>query len=123
MRRSAASAFPSRIRAGTPSPFRPPEEAYPLESVRREVRLEAGFAADDFERAFDRFVQTYNVAPSVARCSPEVLDRYCRLFERLDDAARRREVRFRGIPLYAAVLPNGIIVLEGEVDETRMGDW
>jgi len=68
-------------------------------------------------------VQTYNVAPSVARCSPEVLDRYCRLFERADDAARRREVRFRGIPLYAAVLPCGTVVLEGEVDEGRMGDW
>jgi len=91
--------------------------------VQREIRLDIPFAADEFERAFDRFVQTYNVAPSVARCSPEVLDRYCRLFERFDDAARRREIRFRGVPLYAAVLPNGTIVLEGEVDETRMGDW
>jgi hypothetical protein len=52
-----------------------------------------------------------------------VLDRYCRLFERADDAARLREVRFRGIPLYAAVLPDGTIVFEGEVDEGRMGDW
>lgn len=87
------------------------------------MRLDAGFSADDFERAFDSFVQTYNVAPCVARCSPDVLDRYCRLFERADDAARRREVRFRGIPMYAAVLRCGTIVLEGEVDETRMGDW
>ncbi len=102
---------------------RPPEEAYPLERVRREVRLDTRFAADEFERAFDRFVQTYNVAPSVARCSPQVLDRYCTLFERFDDAARRGEVRFRGTPIYAAVVPNGTIVLEGEVDETRMGDW
>jgi hypothetical protein len=52
-----------------------------------------------------------------------VLDRYCRLFERGDDAARVREVRFRGIPLYAAVLASGTIVFEGEVDEARMGDW
>jgi hypothetical protein len=68
-------------------------------------------------------VQTYNVQPNVARCTPEVLDRYCRLFEGLDDAARRREVRYRGIPIYAAVLAAGTIVLEGEVDEDRMGDW
>ncbi|HKU81507.1 MAG TPA: hypothetical protein VJP76_04980 [Candidatus Tumulicola sp.] len=87
------------------------------------MQLDPRFAPDDFERAFDRFVQTYNVAPTVARCSPDVLDRYCRLFERIDDAARRREVRFRGIPLYAAVLRAGTIVFEGEVDEGRMGDW
>lgn len=91
--------------------------------MRREVQLDIRFAPDEFERAFDAFVQTYNVAPNVARCSPDVLDRYCRLFEQLDDAARRREVHFRGIPIYAAVLPSGTIVLEGEVDEDRMGDW
>ena len=68
-------------------------------------------------------MRTYNVAPHVARCSPEVLDRYCRLFESADDAARQRRIRFRGIPIYAAVLPSGTIVLEGEVDEDRMGDW
>jgi hypothetical protein len=45
------------------------------------------------------------------------------LFERTEDAGRTREVRFRGIPLYAAVLPTGTIVFEGEVDEVRMGDW
>jgi len=124
VRRSAASAFPSRIcAAGTPSRFRPPKEAYPLERVRREIQLDPRFGADEFERAFDTFVQTYNVAPNVARCTPEVLDRYCRLFERLDDAARNREVRFRGVPIYAAVLASGTIVLEGEVDEDRMGDW
>ena len=85
--------------------------------------LEGRFAAEEFERAFDSFLQTYNVAPHVARCSPDVLDRYCRLFERGADAARHREVRFRGVPLYAAVLPAGTIVFEGEVDEDRMGDW
>jgi hypothetical protein len=68
-------------------------------------------------------VQTYNVAPSIARCSPDVLERYCRLFERGDDVPRRREVHFRGVPLHAAVLPAGTIVFEGEVDEDRMGDW
>ena len=91
--------------------------------MRREVRLGSKFAAEAFERAFERFVQTYNVAPKVARCSPDVLDRYCRLFELADDAARREELRFRGIPLYAAVLPAGVIAFEGEVDEDRMGDW
>lgn len=91
--------------------------------MRREIQLDIRFAPDEFERAFDSFVQTYNVAPHVARCSPDVLDRYCRLFERADDAARRGEVQFRGIPVYAAVLPSGTIVLEGVVDEDRMGDW
>ena len=91
--------------------------------MQREIQLDVRFAPDEFERAFDAFVQTYNVAPNVARCSPDVLDRYCRLFERIDDAARRREVHFRGIPLHAAVLPSGTIGLEGEVDEDRMGDW
>jgi hypothetical protein len=123
VRRSAASAFPSRIWAATPSRFRLSKEAYPLERVQREIQLDPGFAPDEFERAFDSFVQTYNVAPHVARCSPEVLDRYCRLFERADDAARQRRICFRGIPVYAAVLPSGTIVLEGEVDEDRMGDW
>ena len=122
MRSSAASAFPSRIWAGTPTPIRLPKEAYPLERVAREIRLQPGFATGDFERAFDSFVQTYNVAPEAGRCSPDVLDRYSRLFES-DDAARRRQVRFRGVPLYAAVLPAGTIVFEGEVDEDRMGDW
>lgn len=94
-----------------------------LEHVRREVRLGSTFAAEAFEHAFDRFAQTYNVAPKVARCSPDVLDRFCALFERSIEAGRTHEVRFRGIPIYAAVLPPGIIAFEGEVDEDRMGDW
>ena len=87
------------------------------------MRLENNFSPEAFERAFDRFAQIYNVPPALARCSPDVLARYCRLFEAGDDAARRREVRFRGVPLYAAVLPEGTIAFEGEVDEDRMGDW
>ncbi|HEY5340715.1 MAG TPA: hypothetical protein VIK27_06790, partial [Candidatus Aquilonibacter sp.] len=75
--------------------------------MRREVRLGSNFAAEAFERAFDRFVQIYNVAPEIARCSPDVLERYCRLFESGAEAAREREVRFRSIPLFAAVLPAG----------------
>ena len=120
--RSAASALPSRILAGTPSPIRLQKEATSLERVSRHASLPVHFAPDEFERAFDRFVQTYNVEPHVGRCSPEVLDRYCILFERADDAARR-ELRFRGVPLFAAVLPPGTLVFEGEVDEDRMGDW
>ncbi|HTX59071.1 MAG TPA: hypothetical protein VMH02_05280 [Verrucomicrobiae bacterium] len=114
--------MPSSIRAGTPSPFRPDEEAY-LERVQREIVLDKRFAAHEFERAYESFVKTYNVAPHRARCSPDVLERYCRLFENGEEAARRREVRYRGIPLHAAVLPARTIVFEGEVDEDRMGDW
>jgi hypothetical protein len=99
------------------------KEERTLEHVRREVRLGSNFAAEAFERAFDRFVQTYNVKPALARCSPDVLERYCRLFESGVDAARQREIRFRGIPLFAAVLPSGTIAFEGEVDSDRMGDW
>ena len=87
------------------------------------MRLGSNFAAETFERAFERFVQIYNVQPAIARCSPDVLSRYCRLFESGDDAARVREVRFRGVPLFAAVMPVGTIAFEGEVDEDRMGDW
>jgi hypothetical protein len=85
--------------------------------------LGSRFAAAAFERAFERFVQLYNVAPDIARCSPDVLERYCRLFESSADAARLREVRFRGIRVVAAVLPAGTIAFEGDVDEDRMGDW
>ena len=99
------------------------KEERTLERVRREVRLGSNFAPEGFERAFDRFVQTYNVMPSIARCSPDVLERYCRLFESGADAARLREVRFRGIPLLAAGLPSGTIAFEGEGDPDRMGDW
>jgi hypothetical protein len=110
------------MRADTRSRFRAAEEAY-LEHVRREVRLGANFAAEAFERAFERFLQTYNVPPAIARCSPDVLERYCRLYERGDEVARQREVRYRGVPIHAAVLPAGTIAFEGEVDEDRMGDW
>jgi hypothetical protein len=91
--------------------------------VRREVRLGSKFAATAFERAFERFVQLYNVMPKVARCSPDVLERFCRLFEANADVAREREVRFRGVPVVAAVLPAGTIAFEGDVEEDRMGDW
>ena len=97
------------------------EEAY-LEHVRRELRLEPEFSAEAFERAFERFVQIYNVPPTQACCSPDVLERYCHLFERAE-ATRMRQFRYRGIPVFAAVLAPGTIAFEGEVDEDRMGDW
>ncbi len=87
------------------------------------MRLDADFAAADFERAFERFAALYNVEPTLVRCSPDVLERYCRLFGYGDEGARRSDVRFRGVPLHAAVLAGGTIALEGEVDEDRMGDW
>ena len=91
--------------------------------MRREVRLGADFAPESFERAFRRFVEIYNVDPKLARCSPDVLERYCGLFEADAEAGNRREVRYRGVPLLAAVLPQGTIAFEGEVEAERMGDW
>lgn len=122
-RSSAASVLPSSIRAGTPSRFRPSKGASPLEVVRREVRLGSSFSAAEFERAFRGFVQTYNVAPSVGCCAPDVLRRYCEVFERDADAAVHRTVSHRGVPLRAAVVAAGTVAFEGEVDEDRMGDW
>lgn len=87
------------------------------------MRLGPDFAAETFNGAFNRFLEIYNVMPLRARCSPDVLERYCRLFESGADVARARHVRFRGVPLLAAVLPAGTIAFEGEVDEDRMGDW
>ena len=86
------------------------------------MRLGADFSAQAFGAAFDRFVQTYNVSPQLARCSPDVLVRYAKLAER-GESAHSEQLRFRGIPLYAAVLPAGVVAFEGEVDEDRMGDW
>ncbi len=50
--------------------------------------------------------------------------RYCELFTRSSDAHRHStRLRYDGIPLVAAVLAAGTLALEGEVDETQMGDW
>jgi len=94
-----------------------------LEHVRREVRLSPNFAAIDFERAFQAFHGLYQVRPSRVACSPNILVRYCALFERSSHYAHSREIRYHGIPMNAAILPPGIVAFEGEVDETRMGDW
>jgi len=94
-----------------------------LEHVRREIRIGETFSVADFERAFLSFGQMYQTRPSQVLCSPDVLERYCALFERGPDVAQRREVRFEGVRMVAAVLPSGMIAFEGEVDEERMGDW
>ncbi len=93
-----------------------------LERVRCEVSLEPRFDEAAFAAAFDRFRQLFNVAPLQAACSADVL---FRLDELAADRGDRFEtfVRHSGVPLYAAILPPGSLVLEGEVDEDRMGDW
>lgn len=94
-----------------------------LELVRREVRLGRRFSAAEFERAFESFQQLYHVAPQRALCSPDVLARFCALFEPSADEGLRRTLRFRSVCVEAAVLAPGVVAFEGEVDEDRMGDW
>ena len=94
-----------------------------LEYVRKEVHLGASFSSASFERAFAAFRSLYNVMPQRVTCSPDVLDRYCRLYEGNGLEPGGRVVRFEGIPLAAAVLPPGTVAFEGEVDPGRMGDW
>jgi hypothetical protein len=78
---------------------------------------------EEIETALLRFRQLYGTPPLLARCSPDVLDRYSDAAGWGVDAPRRREIRHFGIPLVAAVLPPNTIVIEGEIDEDRMGDW
>jgi hypothetical protein len=96
-----------------------------LEFVRREVRLGSAFTDAEFERAFATFRQTFNVAPLRALCAPDVLARFCALYEPRDTNVHlaSTRLRFEGVPLSAAVLAPGTIAFEGEVDEERMGDW
>ncbi|MDP9110484.1 MAG: hypothetical protein M3Z07_04050 [Candidatus Eremiobacteraeota bacterium] len=91
--------------------------------MRREVRLGRLFSTGEFERAFASFAELYQVRPHSVACSPDVLQRYCVLFEGSVEDAHRCELRYNGIPLVASVLPPGMIAFEGHVDEGRMGDW
>lgn len=91
--------------------------------MRREVRLGRQFSTAEFERAFASFAELYQVKPKCVACSPDVLQRYCALFEGSVEDAHRRDLQYRGIPLVASVLPAGMIAFEGDVDEDRMGDW
>ncbi|MDP9017097.1 MAG: hypothetical protein M3N19_02095 [Candidatus Eremiobacteraeota bacterium] len=65
----------------------------------------------------------YQVRPLRVLCSPDVLERFCTLFERSSDVAQNREVCYEGVPLSAAILSPGMVAFEGDVDEERMGDW
>lgn len=95
-----------------------------MERVRREIRLEGGFDAATFARAFASFRQTYNAAPLRAECAPDVFARACDLFARPGDAHRHAtRLAFEGVSLVAGIVAPGTLVLEGEVDETQMGDW
>ncbi len=93
--------------------------------MRREISLGRAFTIASFERACASFRETYNVAPTRASCAPDVLARFCELYESSVDRAHAAGARFSvdGIPLVAAILAPGTIVFEGEVDETKMGDW
>ena len=99
------------------------QEGGHLEVVRREVWLGTRFGARDFERAFAKFRELYAVLPQRVLCSPDVLERYCALFEASADEAHRHSIRYEGIAMVTAVIPPGRIIFEGEVDEERMGDW
>lgn len=95
-----------------------------MERVRREVDLGANFDAESFARAFATFRRTFNAAPRRASCSPDVFARYCEVFVRAADAHRHgTRLSFEGVALEVAILAPGTLVIEGEVDETQMGDW
>ncbi len=93
--------------------------------MRREVALGSAFTRESFELAFEGFRQLYNVVPLRAVCAPDVLARYCELYERRGRLvhAHALQLRHEGVPLSAAVLAPGTIAFEGEVDDVRMGDW
>jgi hypothetical protein len=84
--------------------------------------LSRHFSPAEFERAFRGFQQMYQVRPSRVLCSPDVLERFCEIYARAGDA-HRREVRFEGVSVAAAIMPPGTVAFEGEVDSDRMGDW
>jgi hypothetical protein len=96
-----------------------------LEHVRREELLGPSYGPAEFADAFRRFVELYNVRPTRVICAPDVLQRFCSLFERSPDVAHRHStsLRYEGVPVVAAILAPGTIAFEGEVDEERMGDW
>jgi hypothetical protein len=99
------------------------DEESTLEPVRWTVALGAAFDEDAFERAFAGFRRMYNVAPGRVLCAPDVLARYAALFARSPEDAHRRALRFAGVAVVGAILAPGTIVVEGEVDDVKMGDW
>ncbi len=92
--------------------------------MRREIRLGSTFDAEAFERACTAFRELYNVEPQRALCAPDVLARFCDLYERAHHVHQHStRLAFRGIPLTAAILAPGTVAFEGEIDPARMGDW
>ena len=91
--------------------------------MRWTVALGAAFDETALEAAFAGFRRLYNVAPACVLCAPDVLTRLAALTARSADDALRRDLRYAGVPALSAILAPGTIVIEGEVDETRMGDW
>jgi len=89
------------------------------------VRIGREFSRGEFDAAFTAFRQTYNVTPLRALCAPDVLARFCELYERSAERVHEHSLRLRyeGVPLVAALVPPGTVAFEGEVDEERMGDW
>jgi hypothetical protein len=96
-----------------------------MEFVRKEVHIGSVFSEEDFARAFARFRELYNAAPKRLQCSPDVITRFCELYQRSEHIALAYSARleYEGVPLTAGILAPGTIALEGEVDENRMGDW
>jgi hypothetical protein len=96
-----------------------------MESVRYEVHLGTDFSREAFADAFEQFRRLYHVRPHRVLGSPNMLARYCEIFERSVDVAHLHSSRlsFEGVPLVAAIAVPGTIAFEGEVDEERMGDW
>jgi len=91
--------------------------------VRWTVALGTSFDDDALETAFAGFRRLYNVAPERVLCAPDVLSRLAAVIARTADDAMRRELRYDGVPVSSAILAPGTIVVEGKVDDVRMGDW
>ncbi len=81
------------------------------------------FGVEAFEDAFAGFRRLYHVRPDRVLCAPDVLVRYCALYDRSPDAALNRRLLFEGVALESAVVSPGTVIFEGSVDEERMGDW
>jgi hypothetical protein len=87
------------------------------------VALGAAFGEAAFATALAGFRRLYNVAPERVLCAPDVLARFAALTSRSPDDALKRDLRYAGVPVVAAILAPGTIVFEGHVDEEKMGDW
>jgi hypothetical protein len=94
-----------------------------LERVRRTVSVGTSFELAALEDALLGFHRLYNVRPDRVLCAPDVLLRLAALTARGGDDALRRDLRWSGIRVTSAILAPGTLVLEGEVDDVKMGDW